>query len=482
MSESGGKDRPPVDPGASQGLRGVDSRDRRLRHPGRPVDPEEVYPEALDQPPPPTGAAPPPPGAAPVSPEVSQPESLSRAVYFFTSYFMAALRNSMLYSPDHAQVGSSLPRAVQQAEHAFTFTDKLEFVRIEGELLFEGKPLNRQGVQFGKVAEFMGKLGIERLCFLPGLEDRELKDLVLDLLGRTGEGEKRGSRTIASTEHVRVGKIHMAAGGGGARVPKLSHHAIVNLLATGRFSEDDISDLSASSQETTGERLAQIDTALLVRARNAVSKLSTLDASERVSIQETVVNFIHYFLKYARSLYILAPLVTHHEPTFHHSLNVALLCGVQARTLGADPAQFRDMVLAGLFHDLGKLAIPVHILDKVQPLSREEKILITGHPVQGARILACLPDAPPAAVVAAFEHHMHFSGEGGYPRPGPGREPHTVSQVVALADFYDAALSRKPYRPPRILENILDLMVGHAGQRFDPKLVMNFLEAVRGWE
>ncbi len=493
MSRQDEQGKPPGAPPETHGLKGfVDVRDKTLRHPGRPTPPGECAPEAAapapsagrgPQPTAPSGAG---AGAgavagAPVLPEASEPVSLERSVYFFASYFMAALRNSLIYSPDHAQVQSSLGRAIRQARHGFTFTDKLEFVRIESELLFEGKPLNRQGVHFGKLAEFMGKLGIERLCFLPGLDEEELKGLVQDLVVRAGAGDEQGPRTIASTTHVRVGKIRMEAGGG-PKVPKLSHHAIVNLLATGRFTEEDISGLSSSGQASTGERLAQIDTALLARARQAVTKLSHLDASQKVSIKETVVNFIHYFLKHARSLYILAPLVAHHEPTFRHCLNVALLCGVQARGLGAGPAMFRDMVLAGLFHDLGKLAVPVAILDKPRPLAREEKIVVTSHSVEGARRLAGKPEVPPAAVVAAYEHHLHFSGEGGYPRTGDGRRPHAVSQVVALADFFDAAQTRKPYRPARSLEEVLELMVKQAGTRYDPVLVMNFLEAMKTWE
>ncbi len=86
---------------------------------------------------------------------------------------------------------------------------------------------------------------------------------------------------------------------------------------------------------------------------------------------------------------------------------------------------------------------------------------------------------PPLTIIAAFEHHMKFDGSG-YPETRRwGRKQHIVSQMVAIADFFDALRSERPYRKALDLQATSRLLKEGAGKEFNPFLVDNFLSSVR---
>ena len=107
--------------------------------------------------------------------------------------------------------------------------------------------------------------------------------------------------------------------------------------------------------------------------------------------------------------------------------------------------------------------------------------MIAQHCLAGARILAKNRDLPRVAAIAAYEHHLHFSGKAGYPRSTRVQVPMAISQMVTLADFYDAALTEKPYRPARSIGFVLDLLQKRSGAQFDPYMVKNFSQVIQAF-
>jgi HD-GYP domain-containing protein (c-di-GMP phosphodiesterase class II) len=404
------------------------------------------------------------------------PQTLDEALTRFTSLLMASLRNALIYAPNHSQFQHALDLAEKAVQQVCRFLPEIAFVCMEREILHNGRPLNSLGLQFVKLGSFLDSIGVGILTIKKGLGAEELKSFILHMVGKDKEGLPTGKRIVRATPHIALGRVK---GGQTSKKLRLSHQAIVGLLAQGAVNQDDLSSLKASGGQVRGERLLELDAGLLNRARQAVKAASGVKTDDRVSTRETLMNFVYYFVRYSDLFSILHHLKNHDELSFKHSVNVALLCAGQARSLNLPVDAARDIVLSGLFHDIGKVAVDYALLNKPLPLSDGEKLKIAIHCEEGARILAQYPQIPAAAVVAALEHHIHFGGKRGYPRRHRIGKPHAVSQMVALADVYDSLRTTKPYRPAFPMDRALEIIEKRCARQFDPFLVANFARSLQ---
>lgn len=146
--------------------------------------------------------------------------------------------------------------------------------------------------------------------------------------------------------------------------------------------------------------------------------------------------------------------------THRHSRGVALVAGELGRMLGFDDRRARLLALAGLLHDLGKLAIPDEILDKPAALNREEIALMRRHSYISYRIIQSVDGLEEVAAWAGF-HHETLNGRG-YPFRLTEKELSLESRIVSLADKFVALTEERPYRPslsPARIRAILQDMV-----------------------
>ena len=143
---------------------------------------------------------------------------------------------------------------------------------------------------------------------------------------------------------------------------------------------------------------------------------------------------------------LLAPerLKTKDPITYHHSLIVFSLTALLLEICYLDRPMERKYLLVGPTHDLGKLSIPQQILDKKTPLTRDERELLTFHPLAGYILLSYyLGDHQHPAALIALNHHERSDGSG-YPRGLRTIEP--LVEMVSICDVYDALISPRPYR------------------------------------
>ena len=141
--------------------------------------------------------------------------------------------------------------------------------------------------------------------------------------------------------------------------------------------------------------------------------------------------------------------------------------------LGLSPHKLDDLHRAALLHDIGKVGIPVAILDKPGALDDEEYDMIKKHPSIGARILE--PIASYKEIIPmVLEHHERYDGKG-YPGGLTGDEINIGAKILAVADVFDAMTSDRPYRKGMALERVIDIIAEEAGRQFDPDVVAAFL-------
>ena len=144
-----------------------------------------------------------------------------------------------------------------------------------------------------------------------------------------------------------------------------------------------------------------------------------------------------------------------------------------AVALGLDGRRRRQVGLAAMLHDIGKVGIPDAILHKPDRLTPEEDRIIRGHPEVGERILA--PIVRSRAVLAAIRgHHERLDG-GGYPDGLLGEQIPLLARVIAIPDCYDALTTSRAYRPALPMAEALAILETGSGSHFDPALVRTFL-------
>jgi HD-GYP domain-containing protein (c-di-GMP phosphodiesterase class II) len=136
--------------------------------------------------------------------------------------------------------------------------------------------------------------------------------------------------------------------------------------------------------------------------------------------------------------------------------------------------------VAALLHDIGKLRVPLEVLNRPGRLSDEEWRLMMAHAEQGARELAVTARGTPLAILVAYEHHLRYDGQPNYPRPHTPRTPTLASQLTAIADVDDAVCTVRPYRRALSQAAALDVLRARAGSFHDPYLVGEFCRLVAG--
>jgi putative nucleotidyltransferase with HDIG domain len=171
----------------------------------------------------------------------------------------------------------------------------------------------------------------------------------------------------------------------------------------------------------------------------------------------------------------LLDLRTFDEYTTTHSCNVAMLSLGLSEALGLSDSDSRAIGTAALLHDIGKVRLPQELLTKPGKLTAEERRLIETHPVEGARILSARGIGHGLAATVAYEHHIWYNGQGGYPGFAFPRTTHYASRIVHVCDIYDALCSKRPYRDAWSREKALRLIDSIAGTELDPAIAAEFV-------
>jgi putative nucleotidyltransferase with HDIG domain len=138
-----------------------------------------------------------------------------------------------------------------------------------------------------------------------------------------------------------------------------------------------------------------------------------------------------------------------------------------------DPFHLGAIAAAGLLHDVGKLAIADHLLDKPGPLDAGEFDVVKRHARFGAEMLACI-NSPDAVVSMVRHHHENWDGSGYPDRLAEGDIP-LGARVLAVTDCFDAATSDRPYRRAMPRQAAVALIEARRGTMYDPRVVDAFL-------
>ncbi|MFN3389457.1 MAG: HD-GYP domain-containing protein [Allosphingosinicella sp.] len=178
----------------------------------------------------------------------------------------------------------------------------------------------------------------------------------------------------------------------------------------------------------------------------------------------------------ASALITLTRLKSKDEYTYLHSVAVCALMIRFAKSLGLDKATVRDAGVAGLVHDIGKIAVPASILNKNGGLSAREFEVVRSHPERGHEMLQRIDGIPEAALEVCLHHHEKADGSG-YPHGLTGRNIEFMARMGAICDVYDAVTSRRPYKEAWNPAEAISRMYQWKGH-FDEALLTKFIRVI----
>lgn len=161
--------------------------------------------------------------------------------------------------------------------------------------------------------------------------------------------------------------------------------------------------------------------------------------------------------------------------TFQHCLNVASLSISTGISMGLSESHLRDLGMAGLLHDIGKMLIPIEILNKPDKLTDEEFEVIKKHPEYAVNQLKNLVSND---VLRSIEgHHEKLDGTG-YPHNNKADNIHNYAKILAVCDVYDALTSDRPYRKPSFPNEVIEYIMGCSDTHFDYEILKHFIKII----
>lgn len=372
-------------------------------------------------------------------------EGLTRVI----SQLTAAVTNTGLYSAAHPQVGLYIDKAYGLLTAMLQRAPEITVLLIGDDLITDNRPL-ATGASASSVAHFgriLKRKAIERLTFLSGLPKPELQALIQDLVSPD-------AGFVRSTPFVKLGKVELRVAQDERDIKRrdISEEALQELISL------------------TGKELDELKELYL-----SIKKHKKIDVR---GVDEMVRGFIKGFRHEINPLSLLASIKSADEYTFTHAANVCILTLSQAETVGFQSGQLHDIGVASLLHDVGKIFVPEEILSKPGRLTPAERRIMETHTVKGARYLMGIDGIPKAAVLSALEHHLKYDGTG-YPSLKGGWRPNIASQLISIADVFDAMKSNRSYQGSASLEEIAGVLQKGRGSSFNPRLVDHFLKLIR---
>ena len=157
-----------------------------------------------------------------------------------------------------------------------------------------------------------------------------------------------------------------------------------------------------------------------------------------------------------------------------HIRRVQLYAASVARAFGMSDNDVQGVKTAALLHDIGKLAVPEHILSKPGPLTPEEFQKIRAHPKVGADIVSSVPFPYPVAPLI-LSHHERWDGKG-YPSGLKGEGIPLGARILSVVDYFDALMADRPYHRAMSSEAAANLLRQESGRALDPAVVRTFIE------
>ena len=381
----------------------------------------------------------------------------------FVAHFGATLRILKMYPLENAQAQRALSQLAEAARKLLQVDAILE-MQVTGEFVFINRTRLRlaldQSASLGSVLNTFRQGGIGIMTIDEAVSREEWQALVTVLVGvqpREDDpdyvGELQEQLASKEVEHITLG-------------------------APTAPPEEEGEQLDA---EERAKQLAKRTYQRSVAVSKAVVNSVRMGKSGAVpKMKRAVQGIVDQVLNNELSLVGLTAIRDYDEYTFTHSVNVCIFSVAIGKRLGLRKRQLYDLGIAALMHDIGKSRIPLEMITKAGALTEEEWQMMQNHPWYGVLALFGMQrgrEIQYRGIITAYEHHMKVDVTG-YPKPVRRRNLTLFSKIVAVADGFDAATTRRSYQDPIQPDDVLREMWNNRRRGFDPVLVKNLVNLV----
>lgn len=190
--------------------------------------------------------------------------------------------------------------------------------------------------------------------------------------------------------------------------------------------------------------------------------------------KETVNHCVDSIIRHPDALLWMSKMRDENEYTSEHCLNVCILSVAFGRQLGLSQEELNKLGMCALLHDVGKMRIPPHILNKPDTLTRKEMQIMKAHTVHGHNLLMGSKGLYDSVVDVAYSHHERVDGTG-YPRGLPESGISKFTRIVAIVDAYDAMTAERCYQPAKTSTEVMKIIYEERGTHFDEELTLKFI-------
>lgn len=359
--------------------------------------------------------------------------------------------------------------------------DRPVVLRLQNDFLFLGdshlKMSSQQMQVFSSIIDVLNKWKIGGLSFSSAVESKDLR--VFAYLFVSLDPEKHVLADLQQAlETATVKGIELEE-------PRVLRLRPLNDTQSGRGTTGSDAGAPSNGPEELKHKNKVAAKGGYAKAASAVGDLvQNVRTGGTVSFKQAkraIQNIVNLMMQDESTLLGLTTLRCHDQYTHNHSVNVALLAMALGNRAGYPKVELADLGLAALFHDVGKCAIALDILNKPGEFTQEEWTIMRSHPIEGVFTLVRsrgIHNVPARMAAASFEHHMNYDYSG-YPKLLVPWTQTVASRIITIADCYDAMTSSRVYRrEPMSPANVLKFMFNKSGQSFDPVLLKLFVNCV----
>lgn len=211
------------------------------------------------------------------------------------------------------------------------------------------------------------------------------------------------------------------------------------------------------------------------------SDLNTSTSQSYDIINKQFSPVVHNIIKDVKlnndAISLLSNVFSFDDHIYTHSLDVAIYSLALGIALGYNETQLIEIGLGAILHDIGKIMLPLSILQKKARLSDEEFGIVKKHTEYGFNMLRKAPNISLLTAHCAYQHHERLNGSG-YPRGLKANQIHQYSKVIAIADVFDAVTTNRVYRKAMLPHEGLELLFSGAGEQFDVDMIHTFHQTV----
>ena len=347
----------------------------------------------------------------------------------------ASLKNRGLYPPSHPLVKIPIEKCITELAPLFANRTELVLTVVDETLVLEGVPIFHLTSSLELFLARLGSIGVPALIFERGLTTEDLERFMLFL----HETKEQGLEIEAIKE-------------------RLSAVGAQHIYVTENADKNDYTDARKIYDNAINA---------VVQALSDIRKGEIPDGA---SCDSAVREINGMLLRNRDAMLALTLIKNFDEYTYNHSVNVSVLSLAVTENLGLPEQSRINVGVAGLLHDIGKTQLALDLIRKPGTLTVSEYEEIKKHPEEGYAILEKMTNIQPETRSIVREHHMRFD-RAGYPLPDPGAPLHPYSQVIAVADCYDALTSTRTYQKARTPQNAIEIMRKLSGKSLDPDLV-----------